>query len=205
VLVLIGFRLFSCVLMWNETRSGFRIDDVVLNNVGPIENHLIIFILTYGLILIGLWNSLGTKDGWLTTNFSIVFFLIFRTITLTLLPLDPPEQIIPLKDYFLTNTFYCSKILVRDLFFSGHTTAVFLLYFLVNHPILKKVLLIGAIVLGTLLVLQHVHYTIDVLVAPLFAYIAYRSGDFAKKKALSLLPNDEDIDIVVNRSRSYSE
>lgn len=202
-MVLIGFRLFSFVLMWNETRSGFRIDDIVLNNVGPYENHLPIFILTYGLILIGLWNSLGTKEGWLTTNFSIVFFLIFRTITLSLLPLDPPDHIIPLKDYFLTNTFYCSKILVRDLFFSGHTTAVFLLYFLVDHPILKKVLLIGAIVLGTLLILQHVHYTIDVLVAPFFAYLAYRCGDYVKKKSIALFNTEDEIDVAINRSRSY--
>jgi hypothetical protein len=185
--VLITFKLFSMVLVWNETRSGFHIRDVVLENVGPYENHLIIFLLTYGLAILGLWNSLSSREGWIRTMFSIMTFLFLRTITLSMLPLNPPTTIIPLKDFFLTNTFYCSKILVRDLFFSGHTCSVFMLFFLVESKIVKYILCMGGVILASLLILQHVHYSIDVVAAPFFAYIAYRSGIFFQQKFKSKL------------------
>lgn len=189
--------MFSYVLLWNEARSGFPINDIVLDNIGPYENHLLIFILTYGLLLLGLSFSLRTKEGWIATNFSVVVFLLFRTITLAILPLNPPEHIIPLEDLFLTSTFYSNKVYVRDLFFSGHTCAVFLLYFLIDKPIIKKVLLFGGTLLGTLLILQHVHYTIDVIVAPLIAFMVFKCGEFLQKKSMAMVC-DENLNVAVD-------
>jgi hypothetical protein len=197
VLALVTLRLFSFVLLWNESRSGYFINDIVLDHVGPYENHIVIFLLTYGLLLFGLSFSLRTKQGWIATNFSVVFFLVFRTLTLAAFPLNPPEHIIPLKDLFLTNTFYGNKVLVRDLFFSGHTCAVFLLYYLVDNKIVKRILMVGGTLLGSLLILQHVHYTIDVIVAPLIAYIVFKCGVFVQKKSMAIVCNDDKMNVAV--------
>ncbi len=184
--VLVGFVFFSKVLVWNETRAGYGLNDIIMNHIGPFENHFIIFGLTYGLIIFGLSQSLKTRIGFVQTMWSIIFFILLRTATLILFPLNPPKSIIPLQDFFLTNTFYDSKVLVRDLFFSGHTAAVFLLFFLANSKITKSILCIGGICLGTLLVLQHVHYTIDVLAAPIFAYVAVQLGTVVQLKITNL-------------------
>ena len=92
--------------------------------------------------------------------------------------------ILPLHDLFLKNTFYCQEVLLKDLFFSGHTASVFLLYFLIPQKWVKRVLLAGGLTLGFLLMHQHVHYTIDIVAAPFFSWIAYQGACFARKYIL---------------------
>jgi membrane-associated phospholipid phosphatase len=61
----------------------------------------------------------------------------------------------------------------KDLFFSGHTSTVFLLFLCLPGKIDKKLALIVTMIVGSLLLVQHVHYTLDVLGALLFAWIAF--------------------------------
>jgi membrane-associated phospholipid phosphatase len=58
---------------------------------------------------------------------------------------------------------------VADLFFSGHTALVFAIYLLSGK---KWPFLLLSIVIGTLLVMQRVHYSIDVIAAFPFAWCA---------------------------------
>jgi membrane-associated phospholipid phosphatase len=51
---------------------------------------------------------------------------------------------------------------------------MFLLFLCVPQKKLKAALLIGTAVLAGCLLWQHVHYTVDVLAAPFFAYGAFR-------------------------------
>ena len=97
-----------------------------------------------------------------------------RSITLFFVPLEPPSNIIPLHDEFLTNTFYAGSQNLKDLFFSGHAATLFLFYFFATNKILKYVFLVAAISVSIGVVMQHVHYSYDVIAAPIFAYIAYR-------------------------------
>jgi membrane-associated phospholipid phosphatase len=60
------------------------------------------------------------------------------------------------------------------LFFSGHTANLALLAFMVDIKWLKYILGICTFIVAVLLLVQHVHYTIDVLVAPFAAYISYK-------------------------------
>jgi hypothetical protein len=109
-----------------------------------------------------------------------------RMITMYFLPLEPPKDIIPLKDLFLQCTFYENGTLVKDLFFSGHTASLFLLYLLnKDRTVSSKLLLMSSIFLGILLLVQHVHYTIDVIAAFPFAYLTYLIGAYFTKKISS--------------------
>ena len=89
-----------------------------------------------------------------------------------ILPLESPASIIPLKDSFLQNSFYSGRENLKDLFFSGHTATVFLFAFAFKKRVLKLFFAIGGTVVGIFVVLQHVHYSIDVIVAPAFAYFS---------------------------------
>ena len=99
---------------------------------------------------------------------------LLRMLCLYLLPLEAPESILPLKDTFLQSTFYSGRENLKDLFFSGHTATIFLFAFGFRKKGTKRFFFVGACVVGVLVLVQHVHFSIDVLAAPLFAYVAVR-------------------------------
>lgn len=90
-----------------------------------------------------------------------------------LISLNPPAGLIPLADP-ITNQFYGQRYITHDLFFSGHTTTVFLIFLCLKKKTDRIYALSASILLGILLLVQHVHYTIDVLAAPVFTYAFYR-------------------------------
>jgi hypothetical protein len=90
--------------------------------------------------------------------------------------LEPPLDLIPLVDP-LTQIFYPSAEPFRkDLFFSGHTATVFLLYLAIPERRWKRPLLAVTLFVGLAVLVQHVHWTIDVVVAPVAAWVAWRAS-----------------------------
>jgi len=74
----------------------------------------------------------------------------------------------------MEGSFYSGRLNLKDLFFSGHTAAILLFFFAVTRKKQKWLMLILSVIVAMGLLLQHVHYTIDVVVAPLFAWFCYR-------------------------------
>jgi membrane-associated phospholipid phosphatase len=62
----------------------------------------------------------------------------------------------------------------KDLFFSGHTATLFLIFLYLPGQPARRVFLPVILTVAMLLLLQHVHYTIDVVAAFPFAYAAFR-------------------------------
>jgi len=73
----------------------------------------------------------------------------------------------------LSNTFYGNATITKDLFFSGHISTIFLIFLCLKNKFDKVLTLTAAFFLAILLMLQHIHYVIDILAAPVFTYIAY--------------------------------
>ena len=95
-------------------------------------------------------------------------------------PLEPPRGIILLKDPFFFYVVKPSDMITKDLFFSGHTTTMVLFTLMVENKWLKRVFFVCMLIVPVLILIQHVHYTIDVVLAPFFTYYAYRIA-FIKK------------------------
>jgi membrane-associated phospholipid phosphatase len=96
--------------------------------------------------------------------------------------------IIPLKDILLQFSFYSGRENLKDLFFSGHTATLLLFGFLFHVRTLKMIFFSGAIVVGALLMIQHVHYSIDVVAAPFAAWVSVKASEklfFKKEKNYS--------------------
>jgi len=196
-LVLVTLKLVCIFLIYNESRtSGVQLNDIVLQYLTAADVSTPLFAITWICILTTLPVALRTPKKSMIVFISILVMSIIRSLTLYLVPLQPPLDIIPLRDTFLECSFYDNKVMVRDLFFSGHTANLALLFFLVEIRWFKFILGVCTVIVGFLLLKQHVHYTIDVIAAPFFAYAAYKIALFLTSKILSAVSETTDSSVV---------
>jgi len=170
--------VISHFFVYIQLRPGTVIYDPIIHYLGPFNLNNPIVILTGLSVGLGMGSSFIAPCAYIRIMIAIFIISSLRMLVLYFVPLDPPTTIIPLRDSFLENTFYQNQVITKDLFFSGHTANVILLGLVTPFKFLKKILLIAGSILGIMLVLQHVHYAIDVIAAPFFAYIAYRITTF---------------------------
>jgi len=164
-----GF-IFPSYFDYLEARNGTLLNDPLLGLIPPKDSSWIIFFFLYTGIVTGIiCNIIRPKN--LLIGFEIYCMVtILRLISLYLVPLDPPAGYIPLKEPFVGLFTNGGRIISKDLFFSGHVSTILSLYFSVEQKQFKSMILVFSIMVGTLLLVQHVHYTIDVLVSPFATY-----------------------------------
>lgn len=178
-LTLSSLKLCSVFLLYNETRSvGIQLNDSLLNLLNPKDVSKPLFLINWIGIFLGMATALRLPKKALALMISVICFVVLRSTSLMLFPLLPPEGIIPLRDTFLECSFYDDQVLVKDLFFSGHTASLVILFLYADIKWIKITIGVITCVVATLLMVQHVHYTIDIIAAPFFAYAAYRIGIF---------------------------
>jgi hypothetical protein len=90
-----------------------------------------------------------------------------RFISIYFVALNPPQGLVGLHDPIAELFIYGDTLpITKDLFFSGHTaTMVFVCYYL--RGIERRIALVLTGILVCLLLIQHVHYTWDILAAPI--------------------------------------
>ena len=165
--------VFPEFLLFIEEREAVVMFDPFLNLFNPIDLTWTTFALIYFSVIAAL-ISLINKPAYLFLALqSYGVMLLFRMLVMYLSPLEAPEKIIPLHDPFV-QMFGTGDILTKDLFFSGHTATMFVLFLAVKNKILKVIFLITTILVGLAVILQHVHYTVDVVAAPFFSYASYK-------------------------------
>jgi hypothetical protein len=169
---------FVHFLTFNEARQGFLFNDPVLGLFRPYALSEYTFFITYLLGVYGLIVCAQQPQLFVKLLQAYTIMTLLRMFCMFLLPLEPPAMIIPLRDSFLQSSFYSGRENLKDLFFSGHTATIFLFAFLFENVRFKWCYAVGAAVVGMLLVLQHVHYSIDVMAAPVFAWL----GVFLQRK-----------------------
>jgi hypothetical protein len=165
---------FAALLAYIETVQGHVLYDPVLNFIKPHDVSLFIFLATYFTAIVAVCYALGSpyKGLHLLQMYGILTFL--RIITLFFLPLESPLAIIPLNQEYLPASVYSEHHHIKNLLFSGHASTLFLFFFFSLNKWLKGIFLVTAVSVSLAVVVQHVNYSYDVIVAPLFAYIAYR-------------------------------
>jgi hypothetical protein len=159
-------------LDWVERRQGVTLPDPVLALFPALNLTWITFLIIYAGIIVGLLVLVQHPRRLLLVFQAYVVMALFRMAAMYLAPLEPPPGIIELRDPFV-EFFGGGKTLTRDLFFSGHTSTTFLLFLLIPGKWLRVAYACATLVVGVCVVLQHVHYTFDVVAAPFFAYGAY--------------------------------
>jgi hypothetical protein len=174
LLVLVPLMLsFSQFILFIEQREGVVLNDPLLNTFNPINLTWLTFSLIYLSLIMFVVSVFKDPQKLMIGLQSYGLMVIFRTIAMYLTPLDAPGTLLVLDDPFV-QLFGKGDVLTKDLFFSGHTGTLFLLFLLAENKTLKILFLISTIMVGSAVLLQHVHYSIDVFVAPFVAYCSYR-------------------------------
>jgi hypothetical protein len=156
-----------------EQRSGALPADPLLHLLPRHDVATPVFVLMYGGVLVAV--------GWLTRHpqlflrglWGYAILLLLRMASIWLVPLLPPLDMVPMPDPFTATLFHTGAGITKDLFFSGHTATVAILALAVRGRWMRPALALVALLIGVLVLVQRVHYTYDVLAAPLFAWFAY--------------------------------
>jgi hypothetical protein len=173
VFLIIILIIFSNFLQFVESREGVSLPDPILILFNPIDLTWLTFGLIYASLIIAIINFVKEPDKLLLAVQSYSLMIVFRLIAMYLTHFDAPEKLLLLDDPFV-QFFGSGQILTKDLFFSGHTATLFLLYLIAEVKSLRIFFLCSTLLVGAAVILQHVHYTVDVLAAPFFAYTSYK-------------------------------
>ncbi len=156
-------------LQINEKRMGVQVADPLLAMLPTIDMSALTFFLLYTSIITAIL-MLTSQPHRLLIGFQIyALYAIFRTTTMWLTPLEAPAGITPLIDPLLAWA-STGQQLNKDLFFSGHTSTMFILYLVMPAGRARTVFFFGFIAIAISLLFQHVHYSVDILAAPFFCY-----------------------------------
>ncbi len=158
------------------------VTDIILSNIGPYDidglfvNGAVAMVIFIALVC--LWDP--KRAPFVVKTISI--FVIVRSLFIicthigafpTQAMINPSSQNL-IKDIIGTKL-YASFFLGDDSFFSGHTGLPFLLAFLYwDRAFLRAIFIILSVMFGVVVLLGHLHYTIDVLSAFFISYGVYR-------------------------------
>jgi len=158
-----------------QTRNGVLIHDWVLQKLPARDVSLYIFLILYPASGLFFWRMRNNTVLCITALWGYVFLCIFRMLTISLIPLEAPVGLVHMSDPF-SIIFYGSNLITKDLFFSGHTATLCLVGLCLENKKEKIGVFCGTAVLALLLLIQHVHYTADVIAAPFFSYFFWYLG-----------------------------
>lgn len=166
---------FTPFFQYIERHTGPVLNDWVLDQLPPRDVSLGIFLTIWAAALLILFRAWRSPVTFMLFIYGYIIVSLARMLTINLFPLNPPVGLIPLVDP-LTNAFYGNSYITKDLFFSGHTSSILLIYLSLRQRWDRLLVLAGSCVVGGLLLVQHVHYTIDVVGAFVFTYPLYSLG-----------------------------
>lgn len=174
LLIIIIFSLPS-FFDYIEKRDGVYLHDLILQAIPPADVSIPTFLIIWTISGLVIVRMIQNPSFALLMLSSFTLLCIARMVSITMVPLDPPDGLIKLNDP-LTSMVYGGKdkFMTKDLFFSGHTSNMFLMCLCLPKKTDKYLAFMATIAVGILVLVQHVHYTVDVLAAFLFTYIIYR-------------------------------
>jgi hypothetical protein len=150
-------------------KPGYLLNDYVLGFFTPRDLSLYIFIILYVAAVqtvISHWND---PEVIILASTVYVAMNIVRTATMYLVTLEPPAGIILLQDP-ISSLLYPDTGFAKDLFFSGHISTIMVTVLVERNVAARWAKILGTIVMAILLAWQHVHYSVDLIVAPLATY-----------------------------------
>ncbi len=170
----VGALQFPTYFAHIQKREGQILNDYILDYLPAHDVSTPIFAVIYGLLIYMLCRILTKPNLFLLFGLTFVIETVFRMTTIYLFPLNHPQNLVILHDTFAELLIYGdAEPITKDLFFSGHTATMVMIWLFVEKPLEKFIAAIATFLLASLLLIQHVHYSVDVLGAFFFTYLSY--------------------------------
>ena len=158
---------------WVERRPGATLRDPLLALIEPRDVTWLTFSVLYIAIFAGVALLLRRPRDLVAALQAYAVLVVFRIAVMWATPLDPPPGMIALRDPFV-QTLGTGHVLTRDLFFSGHTSTMFLFFLAASGRLAKGLFLACTALVAACVLWQHVHYSVDVMAAPFFTWVSWR-------------------------------
>jgi len=167
-------------------RASNPVTDIILSNIRVYDVDGFFIYGSFLLVIVIALVVLHRPNKIPFTIKSIALFIIIRSIFITLTHLGPfPSQTIIQSDILSKMSFG------GDLFFSGHTGLPFLLALMFwNEKWLRYIFLAFSIMFAVVVLLAHLHYSIDVLAAFFITYSIFHISTYIFKKNLNMFLED---------------
>lgn len=158
--------IFSAI-GYATTRASNSVTDLILSNTPVFDvgwlfvSGTFLFIALAGLITFRFPHRIPF------TLFALALFFSIRGVFISLTHLAP----FPVEATLDVATIFSRIFLGSDQFFSGHTGAPFLFALIYwSHPQLRSIFLAWSVFFAIIILLGHLHYSIDVLAAFFITY-----------------------------------
>lgn len=176
-LLVLAIKTITDAISIVDLQRGYELYDPVhamLPQAMDFSN--IIFFITYSSVILVILDGLFRSPANLINYaFAIAIMKFLRSVSMYLVPLEPPKGMVLLADplvFAFTNN---HVIPVKDLFFSGHSATIMILLMAAKSYWVKKWMTLMCVILPFLLLWQRVHYTIDVIAGLIVGVIIYKT------------------------------
>ena len=174
ILVAIVLTLLPTFFAFIEKREGIVLQDFVLDAIPAMDVSIPTFIIIWSVVLLVFYRIYQNPRLFLVVAYGFILMCILRVLTISILPLNPPAGLIVLKDPIANIAYGGNGIFItKDLFYSGHTGNMFLFFLCLERKWDKIFALTASFLVGILVMIQHIHYSIDVIAAFIFTYFIY--------------------------------
>lgn len=158
--------------------ASSSVTDIILSNTRVYDLDGIFIYGTIGFFIVLFFICLNKPRGIPYILKSVALFYMIRSVFISLTHIGPfPSQIVIHSNLLSKITFG------GDLFFSGHTGLPFLMALIFwQNKILRYAFILSSLSIGTVVLLSHMHYSIDVLAAFFITYTIFHIAEYFFKK-----------------------
>jgi hypothetical protein len=169
---------YSGTYVTNRAQTA-HVPDLILDHIAPVDLSLLYvygyIVLFTAILLFTIFFHVRTLHV-VISQFSLLIMLraVFTILTHLETPPDAIAVAFPWKFQILS--------FQNDMFFSGHTAIPFLGFLMIKKPV-RYFFLFGSFVMGAVVLLMHIHYSIDVFAAFFMTYGSYKIGNLFVRRA----------------------
>lgn len=176
-LLMLAMGLFAVTVSnsYATERASNSVTDIILSNT---HAHNVGIFFVYGAIAMVIFIIVVVMTQVPRLPFAlktIGLFCLIRSMFVSLTHLSAfPDQIVLSQSYFTTSHYFALFFTGDDFFFSGHTGLPFLIALIFwDHIILRYVFLALSVFFAVIVLMGHLHYSIDVFSAYFITYSIY--------------------------------
>lgn len=159
------------------------VTDIILSNIRVYDVEAVFVWGSVLLLIIGLGVGLSRVNCMPFAMKSVALFTLTRSLFVSLTHISPFPTRLPISSDFFSSAMFNGIFNGNDLFFSGHTGLPFLLALIFwDNKNLRFIFLGFSILFAIVVLMGHLHYSIDVLSAYLITFSIFHICKFLFKK-----------------------